>query len=132
VRRAAEAHALCVIMFGGRSPRAVTIAADAGRACRTASAEADSKRACENKSENIRADLKGFQRSPPDSTCERQLREVPGQRSIPVTVGHSRIATRTYYLSTGGQEVVGSNPASPTKDLVRGYVSRMCTYRLSE
>ncbi len=51
--------------------------------------------------------------------------EGPGQRSRPVTNGGHRILTRTYNRLTGGQEVVGSNPASPTtKPQVRAGLSR--------
>ncbi len=74
----------------------------------------DSKRACENKSENIRLVLKGHQRTLMVTRCSSSSRERAGHGSLPDTNGHFRIPLRTYDRLTGGQEVVGSNPASPT------------------
>ncbi len=85
-------------------------------------------RACENKSENIRLVLKGHQRALTVSQCTAASRECAGQRSLPVTNGHHRILTRTYDRLTGGQEVVGSSPASPTKVLFNGIASAKRAY----
>jgi hypothetical protein len=84
------------------------------RARRCGDSAQDSKRAYENRSENIRLVLKGHRRTLMVARCSSVSCEPAAQRSLPDTTGHHRILLRTYDRLTGGQEVVGSNPASPT------------------